>query len=362
MKPFLDLMSDIYTRGKHVIDRTGVGRHRIFGTQTRFDMSKGELPVVTTRKIYTGAIPKELLFFIGGHTDNKVLTDQGVNIWNNWAVTDADIEAFADKYSEGNEDNKKVLLQYGKETFLNSIGEMYGYMWRNAPREDVHRLWPLVPMEDLPSDKVAIWTKAYEEYKDTSISEICTFEQFCTTSYYTSVDQLNELVVNLKKRPFSSRLIVSAWIPSAVPFEHLKPQENVLLGRGCLAPCHAMFQCFVTPSDVEGGKHKLSLLMYQRSVDTPVGAAYNIAQYSMLLAMLAHVSDMDADEFIWTTGDTHIYADQMPLVQEQLSREPLPLPKLWLNPEVKDLFKFTLDDIRIEGYQHHPHIPYPVAT
>ena len=98
------------------------------------------------------------------------------------------------------------------------------------------------------------------------------------------------------------------------------------------------------------------------SVDYPVGANYNIAQYSLLLSMIAHVTGMEADEFIWSTGDTHIYSDQMPLIDEQLKREPYPAPKLWLNPAVKDLFAFTFDDIKILGYQHHPHLPYPVAT
>lgn len=264
MKPFLDLLNKIKTEGKYTMDRTGVGRYRIFGTQSRFDMNKGNLPVVTTRKIYTDAIIKELLFFIRGQTNNKALTNQNVKIWNSWAVTEKDVEAFADKYSGGSEEQKAALLQYGKGEFLNSIGDMYGAMWRNAPREEIHRFWPTVPLEDLPSDKLVTWTKDYEDYKAAVIDEPQSFEEFCTLAYYSSVDQLNELILNLKKRPFSSRLIVSAWVPSLVPFEQLSPQENVILGRGALAACHAMFQCFVVPSDIEGGKHKLSLLMYQR--------------------------------------------------------------------------------------------------
>ncbi len=98
------------------------------------------------------------------------------------------------------------------------------------------------------------------------------------------------------------------------------------------------------------------------STDYPVGANYNIAQYSLLLAMLAHVSDMEPFEFIHSNGDCHIYLDQLPFIEEQLSREPLPLPKLWLNPEVKDLFKFTSGDIKILDYVSHPAIKYPVAA
>ena len=98
------------------------------------------------------------------------------------------------------------------------------------------------------------------------------------------------------------------------------------------------------------------------SIDCPVGGPYNIIQYSMLLSMLAHVSDMDVGEFIWSLGDAHIYSDQMELVPTQLSRKPLPLPKLWLNPEVKNLFDFTMDDIKIVDYHSYEAINYPVSV
>jgi thymidylate synthase len=98
-----------------------------------------------------------------------------------------------------------------------------------------------------------------------------------------------------------------------------------------------------------------------KSVDVPVGAPYNIAQYSLLLALLAHCTNLNPGEFIWSTGDTHIYSSQMHLVDEQLDRKPYPAPKLWINPDVRDIYKFTPDDIKILDYQSHPHIPYPVA-
>lgn len=365
MKPYLDLMRNIRNNGKYSMDRTGTGRHRIFGTQSRYDLSNGTLPVVTTRQIFLGAIIKELLWFISGSFDARKLEEQDVNIWKKWTVRQEHIKEFAKKY-KGEEGEQAVaeLEAYWTQNAEGTIGEMYGAMWRNAPRDSIHHFWPTPALEDLPSDKLKEWKINYESYLKASAEEEVklSFEEFCKYTYYHTVDQLNELMVNLRKRPFSSRLVVNAWVPSHIPFEELTPQENVLLNRGSLAPCHAMFQCFVTPAEVDGGKHKLSLMMTQRSVDLPVGAPYNIAQYSLLLALIAHCSDMEPDEFIWSTGDTHIYSNQLPWIDEQLSREPLPSPKLWLNPDKKDIFDFKFEDIRIEGYQSHSKIDYPVAT
>lgn len=360
MKSFLDLLRTIKQTGKYTMDRTGVGRHRIFGTQTRYSLADGTLPVVTTRKIFTDAIVKELLWFISGSYNSEELKAQGVKIWDQWTVKPEHITAFIAKHTD-NEQAASNLRAFCEERYLGTIGEMYGAMWRNAPRKDMHSFWPELDEKDLPSDKLAAWKLDYEEHVKVAKDKIVDFKTFCKHMYYSSVDQLNELMVNLRKRPYSSRLVVNAWIPSHIPFEEISPEENVLLDRGALAPCHVMFQCFATPPEVEGGKPKLSLMMTQRSVDTPVGACYNIAQYSLLLALIAHCSDMEPDEFIWSTGDTHIYSDQMHLVDTQLERKPFDPPKLWINPEKKDLFSFTFDDIKILDYVSHPHIPYPVA-
>lgn len=264
MKQHLELLKNIRDNGKYVMDRTGVGRHRIFGTQTRYPMNDGTLPVVTTRKIFTGAIIKELLWFIEGSFNAGELREKGVKIWDKWTVTEEDIQGFAEKYCGGDDHVKEQIVTYGREKFLDTIGPMYGAMWRNAPREEISTIWPKVPLADLPSDKLKKWEAEYAEIKAAAKDEIIDFETFCSYNYYTTVDQLNELIINLKARPYSSRLIVSAWVPSLIPFETLKPRENVLLGRGALAPCHAMFQCFVTPSTEPGGKDTLDLLMFQR--------------------------------------------------------------------------------------------------
>lgn len=363
MKQYLDNLRKIMTEGIEHEDRTGVGRRSIFGTLDRYDLSDGTIPLVTTRKIFTrGLIEEQLTLFIPGVYDNRELTKKGVNIWNQWAVNEQDIAAFAKKESDGNEDLEKNITHLLTEEKLGSIGPMYGAIWRNAPQDKVHALWPDVPLSELPSDKLDRYTKEYEELKFVSQGQpIPPFELFCKFKYYETVDQLNDLVRNLKHRPHSSRLTVTSHIPALVPFEGISPAENVILERGALAACHVLFQCFVSPPKEPGGQKRLSMMMYQRSTDAPVGEPFNIAQYAILLRLLAHVTDMDAYEFIHVNGDHHIYLNQYDGVKEQLTREPLPPPTLWLNPEKKDLFAFTIDDIRIENYQHHPAIEYKVA-
>lgn len=364
MKQYLDNLSKIMKDGIEHEDRTGVGRRSIFGTLDRYDLSDGTIPLVTTRKIFTRGLIEELLtFFIPGVYDNRKLTEKNVNIWNKWAVGAEHIADFAKKQSDGNEDLEKNIVHLLTEDKLGSIGPMYGAMWRNAPQDKVHALWPDVPMDELPSDKLKLYTEEYEELKFLSQGQqIPPFELFCKYKYYETVDQLNDLIRNLKHRPHSSRLVVTAHVPALVPFESISPQENVILERGALAACHVMFQCFVSPPKEPGGKKRLSLMLMMRSQDAPVGGPYNIAQYSILLCLLAHVSDMEAYEFIHVNGDHHVYLNQYEGVKEQLTREPYPAPTLWINPEKKDLFAMTIDDVRIENYQHHPEIKYEVAT
>lgn len=361
MKAYHDNLRNIMATGHEHEDRTGLGRRSIFGTLDRYNLSDGTLPLVTTRKIFTRGLIRELIWFISGSHDASELEADNVNIWKPWTVNDESIAKYAEKYSEGDKDLEQGLIRYWTGKHKGSIGPMYGAMWRNAPRESINRSWPVKNLADLPSDKLKKWRSEYDEIKAAAKDEIVEFEKFASLRYYEAVDQLNELVVNLKKRPFSSRHVVTAWVPSMVPFEELAPEENVLLGRGCLAACHAMFQCFVYPPEKEGGKNRLSLKMMIRSQDACVGEPYNIAQYSILLAMLAHVTDMEPYDYIHDVGDHHVYLPHKEKVLEQLTREPLPAPKLWLNPEVKDLFAFTMDDIRIEGYECHPEIKYEIA-
>ena len=152
---------------------------------------------------------------------------------------------------------------------------------------------------------------------------------------YEGVDQLAKLVDSLKNNPFSRRHIICAWNPAQV--------DNM-----ALPPCHAFLQFYVSAD-----KKYLSCQLYQRSADTFLGVPFNIASYALMTAMLAQVCGYEAKEFIHTIGDAHIYKDHFDVVKEQISREPLPLCQLKLNPEIKSLFDFTIDDISIENYQSH---------
>jgi thymidylate synthase len=170
-----------------------------------------------------------------------------------------------------------------------------------------------------------------------------------------SVDQVKQVVEQLKSNPNSRRIIISAWNPSDLPDETISPQQNVKEGRMALAPCHAFFQFYVS----EG---KLSCQLYQRSADIFLGVPFNIASYALLTLMLAQVCDLEPGDFVHTLGDAHLYTNHQEQVELQLSRDPLPLPQMKLNPEIKDIFDFTFDDFELVDYQHHEHIKGIVAV
>jgi thymidylate synthase len=157
-----------------------------------------------------------------------------------------------------------------------------------------------------------------------------------------SIDQISNLIQMIKTNPDSRRLIVSAWNPA-------------LVEQMALPPCHALFQFYVADG-------KLSCQLYQRSADIFLGVPFNIASYALLTLMVAQVCGLQPGEFIWTGGDCHLYANHLEQTDLQLSREPLPLPVMKLNPAVTDLLAFKFEDFELLGYQAHPHIKAPVAV
>lgn len=168
------------------------------------------------------------------------------------------------------------------------------------------------------------------------------------------VDQIKDLVHMIKTKPNSRRLLISAWNPTALPDETLSPQENVAQGRMALAPCHTLFQFYVA----EG---KLSCQLYQRSADIFLGVPFNIASYALFTMMLAQVCDLGLGDFVHTFGDAHLYSNHAEQVELQLTREPKALPKMKINPAVKDIFAFKFEDFELLDYNPDPHIPAPVA-
>ncbi|MCG9758095.1 MULTISPECIES: thymidylate synthase [Pseudoalteromonas] len=168
------------------------------------------------------------------------------------------------------------------------------------------------------------------------------------------VDQIKDVVEQIKTNPDSRRLIVSAWNPALLPDTSYSPKENAAMGKQALPPCHTLFQFYV----LDG---KLSCQLYQRSADIFLGVPFNIASYALLTMMIAQVCDLEVGDFVHTFGDAHLYLNHMEQVEEQLSREPYAKPTMRINPEVKDIFDFKFEDFELVDYQCHPHIKAPVA-
>lgn len=321
MKTYLNQLQSILVNGHDHEDRTGVGRRSIYGSQFRFNMADG-FPLVTTKKVNIKNIIIETLWFLSGSQRALDLEEQGVNIWKQWTPT--------------KEDADKLLSKLDPVMTIPLPAEVYNHGKDSLAEAIYSRVGTIGPLYG------AVWRGNYGNG--------------------SKPDQIQNLINGLKQRPFHSRHCVTAWIPELLPIPGLSPAENALLGFGALAPCHFFFQCFVKDAEVKGGPLRLSMNMNCRSMDTPIGTPYNIAQYAMLLLMIAQVTGMVADELIITGGDCHIYWDQLELVPVQLERKPYPLPRLSLNPEIKLFDDFKLSDFELIGYEHHPFIKYPVAT
>ncbi len=169
------------------------------------------------------------------------------------------------------------------------------------------------------------------------------------------IDQIKDLIATLKNNPDSRRMLVAAWNPSVLPDSSKSFAENVANGKAALPPCHAFFQFYVADG-------KLSCQLYQRSADIFLGVPFNIASYALFTMMVAQVCGYEPGEFIHTFGDAHIYNNHMEQIALQLSREPRPLPKMVLNPEVTDIFNFKFEDFTLLNYDPHPHIKGVVAV
>lgn len=178
------------------------------------------------------------------------------------------------------------------------------------------------------------------------------------------IDQISELIQTLNTNPNSRRMLISAWNPSVLPDTSVSFSDNVAKGKAALPPCHAFFQFYVSsPDPSQGvGKPRLSCQLYQRSADIFLGVPFNIASYALLTMMIAQVCDLEPGDFVHTFGDAHIYSNHMEQLELQLSRDFRPLPKMIINPDVKNIFDFTFEDFTLVDYNPHPHIKGAVAV
>lgn len=300
MKQYHDLLEDILANGESRDDRTGVGTLSVFGRQLRFDLSEG-FPAITTKKLAWKACKGELLWFLEGSRDERRLAE----------ITHGTREGVVTIWTPN------ALAPYWKDKaqFEGDLGPVYGVQWRKWQSS--------VPSNppDIDDDYGKMW-----------------FDPI-----YKIVDQVSNLIEGLKTNPYSRRHIISAW----------NAGELELMA---LPPCHVMSQYYVNKDN------QLSCHMYQRSVDTFLGLPFNIASYALLTHMIAHVCGMGVKELVISTGDTHIYKDHVDQVKEQLSREAYPLPTLWLNPDVKDIDKFTMDDVQLKDYKSHGQLKANMAV
>lgn len=169
------------------------------------------------------------------------------------------------------------------------------------------------------------------------------------------IDQISQVLEQLKQNPDSRRIIISAWNVADLPDETISPQDNVRNNKMALAPCHAFFQFYVADG-------RLSCQLYQRSADIFLGVPFNIASYALLTMMMAQVSGFQPGDLVYTLGDAHLYLNHLEQADEQLARKPYPLPTMKINPAIDNLFDFRFEDFELVDYQYHPHIKAPVSV
>ena len=207
---------------------------------------------------------------------------------------------------------------------------------------------------ELKDNDVHIWDEWEDESGDLGPIYGYQWRHWLDQNNGESIDQIQNVVDQLRNNPSSRRIIVSAWNVADLPDENISPQDNVKNNKMALAPCHALFQFFVSQG-------ALSCQLYQRSCDTFLGLGFNIASYSLLTHMLAQQCDLNVGDFIWTGGDVHLYLNHMEQAKEQLSRKPYELPKLNIKRKPDSIYDYAYEDFELVNYQCHPHIKAPIS-
>lgn len=299
---YLDLMRQIWEQGDERVDRTGVGTRSVFGTQIRFDLAGGAMPLVTTKRVYWKTAAREFLWFLTGETNIRPLVLQGVKIWNEWphanyvkATGDAiSVEAFAERIA----DDADFAAQWG------DLGPVYGKQWVD---------WP-------------VYVPAGENlYKRD-----------------TGINQVAQVVESLRHNPGSRRHIVEGW--------------NVAeLDQMSLPPCHKTYQFHV-------GNGRLNCALYQRSCDVALGLPFNLFGAALFTRMLAQQCDLEPGELVWMGGDTHLYLNHAELVEAQLARVPAGQPTMTIARRPDSIFGYAIDDFAVLDYAPQAHISAPVAV
>ncbi|QZD87950.1 thymidylate synthase [Qipengyuania psychrotolerans] len=299
---YLDLMRRIWREGDERRDRTGIGTRSVFGAMLRFDLAGGSMPLITTKRVYWKTATREMLWFLTGDTNIRPLVQQGVKIWNEWPharyVKETGDEIALDDFVQRIADDEAFAATWG------DLGPVYGKQWVD---------WP-----------------TYEKQADGSFRQ------------GQGINQIAELVESLKNNPGSRRHIIEGW--------------NVAeLDSMALPPCHKTYQFHVSEGRLNG-------LLYQRSCDVALGLPFNLWSAALLQRMLAEQAGLEAGEFVWMGGDTHLYLNHEHLVEEQLSREPQGHPTFEILRRPASIFDYRIEDFAVQDYTPHGPIKAPVAV
>lgn len=307
-RAYLDLIKLVLKNGYDKPNRTGVKTRSITGATLRFKLHRDDhmiIPLITTKLTSFRLIATELLWFLSGDTKTKTLTDQNNHIW-------------------GANGSRDFLNSRG---FINrmegDLGPLYGYQWRH-------------------------WNAPYVEHANRSLE----YKPI-------GIDQITNVIDSIKNNPWSRRHIISTWNPEQ-------------LNEMCLPPCHCFFQFVVRPQKQNDDEREsttdcdtpywIDCILTQRSADIPLGAPFNIASYSLLTHMIAHVCGLRAGELIHNMGDTHIYHNQFEGCKEQISRSPFKFPILEFNNPPNNIDDWSMDNFNIVDYKHHNRIKYPFTV
>ena len=320
-KTYLDFMKYILDNGVKKEDRTGTGTISVFGYQMRFDLSKG-FPLFTTKRTSFKLIASELLWFIKGDTNIRYLLQHNNHIWDEWAFK---------KWVESDEYEGPDMTDFGRRCLED---EEFNLLYKKELKDFCDRVLTDDEFAEKYGDLGNVYGKQWRRWTDSEGNEI---------------DQIKDVINQIKTNPDSRRLIVNAWNPEDVINAGAKGS------KAALPPCHVMFQFYVA-------NNKLSCQLYQRSGDTFLGINYNITSYALLLYLMAKECNLEVGEFVHTIGDAHIYLNHVEQVQEQLSRELRDLPTLTINADKQSIFDIELEDLTIEGYNPHPSIKAPIAV
>lgn len=359
---YLSLLQDILDNGIYKEDRTGTGTLSVFSRTMRFDISRGKIPLLTTKRVFTKGLIHELLWFLSGDTNVRYLKEHNVNIWDSWVKKGTEV------YEDKDLPTKRLVA--------GELGPVYGKQWR---------AWEDVRIVDDNGDRDAVEVKMKEDGY-TYVGELAK-----QSIWKREIDQITEIIRQLKEDPDSRRIILNAWNVSQ-------------LKEMTLPPCHLMLQLYTEPmseaelknqlkehdigfspmelAGVEPGTKSgyefwrsanerfglptrhLSAELRLRSNDVPLGNPFNIAQYAILVHMLAQVVNMNTKEFVCSMGDAHLYLNQVDGVKEQLSRTPLwtVKPKVVLDKTITDIDDFKYENIQIVDYVSHERISFPGAA